>query len=271
MPVPTIFLIDNNNEIVEMYDKPYDTERTLQELLEKFPSVLAGDQMSATAPVKWLLVEREAAIPCEEGGGGRWSIDHVFIDQEGIPTLVEVKRITDTRIRREVVGQMLDYAANAVRHWPVETIRQRFEETCPDPRTTIAGFIGCADATDAEMKINLFWDKVETNLRAGKVRLIFAADEIPPELKRVVEFLNEQMKPAEILAIEIRQYVGTEGVRTLVPTVIRSSKRATAVGSSPMAKRWDRESFISALRERQDSETVSIATTIWECPVDRRK
>ena len=31
-----------------------------------------------------------------------------------MPTLVEVKRSSDTRIRREVVGQMLHYAANAV-------------------------------------------------------------------------------------------------------------------------------------------------------------
>jgi hypothetical protein len=37
----------------------------------------------------------------------------LIIDQHAIPTLVEVKRSTDTRIRREVVSQMLDYAANA--------------------------------------------------------------------------------------------------------------------------------------------------------------
>src|SRR5690242_7666739 len=132
MPVPTIFLIDNKGEIVEMSDQPYDSEQLLQELLAQYPSVLAGDQMSGSAPVKWLLVAREAGIPGEEGGAERWSLDHVFIDQNGIPTLVEVKRSTDTRIRREVVGQMLDYAANAVLYWPVETIRQRFEQTCSE-------------------------------------------------------------------------------------------------------------------------------------------
>jgi 5-methylthioribose kinase len=40
---------------------------------------------------------------------------------------VEVKRSSDTRIRREVVGQMLDYAANAVVYWPLEMIRAKFE------------------------------------------------------------------------------------------------------------------------------------------------
>ena len=66
------------------------------------------------------------AVPSEEGGGWRWSLDHLFLDQDGIRTLVEVKRSTDSRIRREVVGQMLDYAANAVVYWPVEEIRSTF-------------------------------------------------------------------------------------------------------------------------------------------------
>jgi len=274
MPVPTIFLIDDNNKIVEMKDQPYDSEDLLQKLLAQFPSVLAGDQMSVGAPVKWLLVSREAGIPDSEDGSDRWSLDHVFIDQNGIPTLVEVKRSTDTRIRREVVGQMLDYAANAVLYWPVETIRQRFEQTCQDagsePSMVVADFIGITGLTDAEMKIAQFWETVETNLRAGRIRLIFAADSIPPELRRVVEFLNEQMNPAEVLAIEIRQYVGT-GVRTLVPSVIRSLKRGTAQSAKGPALQWDRESFMSALRERRGIEAATIAETVlnWtptHCP-----
>jgi hypothetical protein len=61
------------------------------------------------------------------GSGNRWSVDHLFLDQDAIPTIVEVKRSSDTRIRREVVGQMLDYAANAVVYWAVEAIRAEFE------------------------------------------------------------------------------------------------------------------------------------------------
>ena len=53
-------------------------------------------------------------------------MDHLFLDQDSIPTIVEVKRSTDTRIRREVVGQLLDYAANAVVYWPVERLQAQF-------------------------------------------------------------------------------------------------------------------------------------------------
>jgi len=267
MPVPTIFLIDNNNKIVEMKDQPYDSEELLQKLLAQYPSVLAGDQMNSNTPVKWLLVAREAGIPGEADGAGRSSLDHVFIDQNGIPTLVEVKRSTDTRIRREVVGQMLDYAANAVLYWPIDTIRQRFEATCraqnQEPDDEVARFVGFSGSVDTDSEIARFWELVETNLRAGKIRMIFAADSIPPELRRVVEFLNEQMNPAEVLAIEIRQYVGT-GVRTLVPSVIQSSKRGTAPSTARSSVQWDRESFMSALLERRGQEAATIAAAVLD-------
>src|SRR6516165_10561411 len=125
-----IFLIQRSGELVEMKAQPYDTEAVLQVLLAKYPNLLAGDQMDGAAPRRWLLVSREMGVPSEEEGGDRWSMDHLFLDQDAIPTLIEVKRSSDTRIRREVVGQMLDYAANAVAYWPVETIRARFEEGC---------------------------------------------------------------------------------------------------------------------------------------------
>jgi uncharacterized DUF497 family protein len=69
-------------------------------------------------------------VPSEEAGTDRWSVDHLFLDQDAVPTIVEVRRSSDTRVRRAVVGQMLDYAANAVVYWPVEAIRARFEAEC---------------------------------------------------------------------------------------------------------------------------------------------
>ena len=64
-----------------------------------------------------------------------------------------------------------------------------------------------------------FWVRVSTNLSAGRLRLVFVADNIPRELQRVVEFLNGQMSPAEVIAIEISQYVGQD-LRALVPRTI---------------------------------------------------
>jgi len=99
-------LIQSGGELVEMTEQPYDTEARLQDLLAKYPNLLAGDQIDEAVPRRWLLISREMGIPSEEEGSDRWSLDHLFLDQDAIPTLIEVKRSTDTRIRREVIGQM---------------------------------------------------------------------------------------------------------------------------------------------------------------------
>ncbi len=125
-----IFLIKDDGQLVGMKQSGYESENLLQEFLQKYPNLLAGDQIDSVSPRRWLLVSREAGVPADEEGGDRWSLDHLFLDQDGIPTLVEVKRSSDTRIRREVVGQMLDYAANAVANWSVEKIRAKLAARC---------------------------------------------------------------------------------------------------------------------------------------------
>ena len=195
-------------------------------------------------------------IPFEEGGREWMSLDHLFLDQDAIPTLVEVKRSSDTRIRREVVGQMLDYAANAVVYWPLETIRARFEASCDaqgqDPDQTLMEFL------DGEITPDDFWEQAENNLNAGKIRMLFVADEIPTELQRIVEFLNEQMDPAEVLAVEIKQFAGHD-LRTLVPRVIGQT---ASTKPSSSGRKWDSSSFFAELEKRHGETAVHVAKKI---------
>jgi hypothetical protein len=169
-------------------------------------------------------VKRELGVASEEDAPDRWSLDHVFLDEEGVPTLIEVKRSSDTRIRREVVGQMLDYAANGAELWGLGKIRAAFESRYQDAEAAaqaLAEFLRAAEEPER------YWERVGVNLRAGKLRLIFVADVIPAELRRVVEFLNEQMERTEVLALEVRQYVEEGGARvTLVPRLIGHTEAA---------------------------------------------
>jgi hypothetical protein len=256
-----VFLVQDNGELVEMTEQAYDSEDMLQKLLADHPSLIAGDQVGGGSPIRLLLISREAAVPSEEEGGGRWSLDHLFLDQDAIPTLVEVKRSTDTRIRREVVGQMLDYAANAVVYWPLDRIRSQFEATCEHANQSaeqvLAEFLG--DDVDQEE----FWQKTKTNLQAGRVRLLFVADEIPPELRRVVEFLNSQMDPAEVLAVEVKQYVGPE-MKTLVPRVIGQTAGAQLrkTGARREKRQWDEASYFAELESRRGKAEAEVGTRI---------
>jgi hypothetical protein len=156
---------------------------------------------------------------------------------------------------------MLDYAANAVVYWPVETIRAKFEQECggrsDDPATVLGAFLG--PGADHEE----FWQRVKTNLQAGKIRMVFVADVIPPELRRVVEFLNGQMDPAEVLAVEIRQFVG-QGLTTLVPRVMGQTVEAERNKGKASVKQWDESGFFADLRQRRGDEEADAARVILE-------
>jgi hypothetical protein len=266
--MPSIFLLQNKTKLIEMTEQQYESEDLLQALVADHPSVLAGDQFNGAEPRRWLLIAREASVPCQDGGSGRWSLDHLFVDQYGIPTLVEVKRSSDTRIRREVIGQMFDYAANAVVYWPAGEIRSIFERNCeaaknpPDQR--LAQFLQATSSTEGDTDgrelAERFWKDVDVNLRAGRIRMVFVADLVPTELRRIVEFLNGQMNPAEVLAIEIKQFAGSN-VTTLVPTVIGQNAQATAQrdGSIRSKKQWTKEAFFEALRAGSAEQSYLVA------------
>ena len=256
-------MIQRDGSLVEMSETPYASEAMLQELLARYPSLLAGNLIDPEAPRNWLLVSREQGLAAEEDGSRRWSVDHLFLDQDAIPTLVEVKRSSDTRIRREVVGQMLDYAANAVVYLPVEEIRSRFEASCrargEEPDALLESFLrpGRDPMT--------FWQGVKTNLQAGRVRLLFVADVIPPELQRIVEFLNQQMDPAEVLAVEIRHYAAAD-LKTLVPRVFGQTAEAQRKKATGRAggERWDEETFFENLTSRKGPDAAVVARRILE-------
>ena len=250
-----MFLVADGN-LKPLDQQQYSSEDQLQDLLARFPDLLPGDDIDPTAPRRWLLVSREAGIPGERDSGDRWSLDHLFLDQDGVPTLVEVKRSSDTRLRREVVGQMLDYAANGVAYWPLEQLQALHRRSCEasgdDPDLQLREFIEPESPEE-------FWKVVKTNLQAGRIRLMFVADEIPPELQRVVEFMNDQMDPAEVIAVEISRYSG-DGLETLAPRVIGQTvaARTKKAGATP-GQPWDEHRFLAALEQNEGSEARFVA------------
>lgn len=93
----TIFLLTPEGHLSPLEESGYATEDELQRLLAENPDLLAGEQISPEDPVRWLLVSREAGIADGEAGGLHWALDHLFLDQRGVPTLAEVKRASNRK------------------------------------------------------------------------------------------------------------------------------------------------------------------------------
>jgi len=240
-----LFLIDRDGKLTALTERPYASEDLLQSLLADYPDLLGGDQMS-DVPRQWLFVAREAPVPDSDGSPGRWSLDHLFLDQDAIATFVEVKRASDSRVRREVVGQMLDYAANGLRYWPVEAIQAFLAQSGMGADERLAEAFGPdVDAAD-------YWRTLKDNLSDGKIRLLFVADKIPRELLAVVEFLNTHMDHTEVLAVEVPQFVGEGDLRTLAPRVLGQTQVARdlkkTAGSRP---KLTEEEFFSVVEDQE--------------------
>jgi hypothetical protein len=218
----TIYIIDAQNHLAELRRSDYGSEDIFQKLLADHPAMLRA---AAGLTNQLLLVRREQPVPDQAEGSERWSLDHLFLDGDGVPVLVEVKQASDTRARREVVAQMLDYAANGVAYWPIDKIISAQQETAAalnqDADAVLLSFLGDKDA-------EAFWRQVESNLRSGRIRMVFVADRISKELARIIEFMNEQMRPAEVLAIEVEHFSDATGMRTLVPRLVGATARAQA-------------------------------------------
>ena len=100
---------------------------------------------------------------------------------------------------------------------------------------------------------------------------MFVADKIPSELQRIVEFLNGQMDPAEVLALEVKQYMG-QGLKTLVPKIIglTAAVQEKKSSGSREARQWDEPSFFQDLESRRGVEEAKVARKILEWTQNER-
>ncbi len=222
MAESTIYMVDADGGLRRMMPSAPENEDRMQILVARYPELITDGDGDL------LLIRREQAIADSEDGTGRWSLDHLFVTRDAVPVLVELKRAVDTRLRREVVGQLLDYAANATAYWQAGRIAESFSLTAAaageDPDAVLRNFIGDQDGA-------VFWAQVDANFKAGRIKLVFVADEIPRELARIVEFLNDQMR-ADVRAVELRWFAGDGGVITLSPRVIGETERAAILKRS---------------------------------------
>lgn len=244
----------------------------LQRLLANNFDLLPGDQIEPDDPRRWVLVKREMPVPDPATGNDRWNIDFFFVDQDATPTFVECKRFADTRSRREVVGQMLEYAANGHHYWTAEVLRELSEQTARESGRVLDQVLEELHPTD-DLQADDFFQKVQENLRQGQLRIIFFLEESPFELRSVVDFLNKQMERSEVLLVEARLY--TSGDRRIVVPVLfgyteqaRLVKRAATVSSTTSGRhRWDKETFFADAGRRLSDGDVQVVKRVHDAAI----
>ncbi len=262
-----VFIIENGDFRV-LPSRPFraglfgtNLEEALQTLIEMAPNVLPGKQMDPGSddPPRFVLLRREMPV-------GGWSLDHLLVDQRAVLTLVEAKLMQNPEARRDVIGQIMEYAANAAQSWGNGRARAKAREFWQKDSKDIDEVIRNAFGRE---DIEAFWHDVDENLQKGKVRLVIAADELRPEVRRTIEYLNAEMSTAEIYGLELRCYGNDSDSLVLVPYLIGQTQATADRKGSTQAVWWPVERLRDAYDDLQDRDIAKHLREALDWAVDR--
>jgi hypothetical protein len=157
-------------------------EAWLQRLLFDYPALLpARDLDPAFSPA--IALARE--VPTGAG-----AIDLLLVSSLGYLTLVETKLIRNPEARREVVGQVLDYAKELSR-WSyqdlTEAVRRAGGSQAADP---ILEAVTRSAGDTEDFHSEQFRRAVTHGLRHGRFLLLVVGDEISEQVEALVDYLQ---------------------------------------------------------------------------------
>ncbi|MDP1598726.1 hypothetical protein [Phenylobacterium sp.] len=153
-------------------------ENAIQSLVYAHPSILPIGEIDPTfaGPIS---ICRELVTPAGP-------IDNFLVTPSGLPILVECKLWRNAEARREVVGQILDYAKELARFTVSDLQRETSRRLGLGP-TALLDLVRAADPTVDEIQFN---DALTANLRRGRFLLLIVGDGIRERVESIAEYLQ---------------------------------------------------------------------------------
>lgn len=195
----TLVLIDDNADAAVVPRVPPGTARAehpLRDLIFAHPQIL---------PLRELEPEIGRIIPVaiEVSLTGAGLIDVLLVSEYGRLIVVECKLWRNPQARREVVGQVLDYARELARYGYEDL--QRVISSRLGRRGNV--LYELADAAGTPLGEADFVDRVTRDLAAGRFLLIIAGDGITEGTRRIGDYLGAQAGLAfDLGLVEIAEY-----------------------------------------------------------------
>ena len=154
-------------------------ESTLRDLLFQFPESL---------PIALIDASYSDAVPiCRELATPAGYVDALFVNSHGRMTLAEFKLWRNPQARREVIGQILDYA-QALARWSYEDLQREVSRALGKKGNVLFELIreNAQDANEAE-----FVDNVARHLKRGEFLLLIVGDGIREGVENIVSFVQQ--------------------------------------------------------------------------------
>ena len=156
-------------------------EATLRDLIHDHPAILPVHELDPSFG-RLFTVARELNVP------GVGFIDVLLADERGRLVVVECKLWRNPQARREVIGQILDYARKLARYGYEDLQRQISIATRRQGNVLFA----LAQAAGSDLDEAQFVDRVARDLAAGRFLLLVVGDGITEGTRRIGEYLRDQ-------------------------------------------------------------------------------
>ena len=156
-------------------------EHTLRDLIYDNPAIMPVHELDPSYG-RLFTVAKELNIP------GVGFVDVVLADEHGRLVVVECKLWRNPQARREVVGQILDYARELSRY-AYEDLQRQITVATKQQGNVLYAMAQAAGSTLTEAE---FVDRVSRDLTAGRFLLLIVGDGITEGTRRIGEYLSNQ-------------------------------------------------------------------------------
>lgn len=158
-----------------------------------------------------------AVSVCRELTTSAGSIDNFMVTPSGLPVLVECKLWRNPEGRREVVGQILDYAKELSR-WSSSDVQRIVSRRLNRTGNPLLEIVRAADPTVDEVAFN---DALSANLRRGRFLLLIVGDGIREGTEAIAEYLQRHAGLHFSLGlVELPIYELPDGGRLVAPRIL---------------------------------------------------
>lgn len=235
-------------------------EDRVQELVHAHPAILPIDEIDAAFA---------SAVPvCRELPTPAGPIDNFLVTSTGLPVLVECKLWRNPQARREVVGQILDYAKELARWSSADVQRAVAQVLGGGPDALIETVRGHTDVPDEAA----FHDELSRNLRRGRCLLLIVGDGIREGAEAIFDYLGDHAALHFSLGlVELPVFALPEGDRLIIPRILaRTTVQVREVVQLPEGMGIERPR--DAASDGPDPETVALGDdrqAFWEGFLER--
>lgn len=190
----------------------------------------------------------------------------LFIDKDGLLTIAETKLRKNREARREVVGQIIEYASY-VTQWTVDNVyriaNQYFSKSNKVPLKLKGSTLErvMEEVVGNEFSDDDFRSEIAQNLKDGRIRLIIAVDKLIEPLRATVTFLNSR-STFDILLLQVSDFEESESKKALVPLLFGYAIKTREGGQR--GELWDKARFLDNTKDRCEPKIADVITKLYE-------